>query len=113
MAGEATFQIEADAAARAWLDAHPDPGPRVIDYKVSRCCGGGKICTVRVRSGSQRDRAEALVAAALDDGTRVLVNRGAAARLPARFGLTLRGVGPFKHLDLDLDPEQWGALLYD
>jgi hypothetical protein len=33
--------------------------------------------------------------------------------LPARFGLTLRGVGRFKHVDLDLEAEQWGSLLYD
>ena len=37
----------------------------------------------------------------------------AAARLPSRFGLTLRGFGPLRYLDLNLDSEQWGALLYD
>jgi len=37
----------------------------------------------------------------------------AASRLPDRFGLTVRGIGPLKHLDLDLEPEQWGKLLYE
>ena len=106
MAGERPLRIQADAAAQAWLDAHPASGPRVIDYSVSRCCGGGRICTVRVRGGSQRDRARNLVAAELEDGTPMLVDRRAAARLPSRFGLTLRGFGPLRHLDLDLDPEQ-------
>jgi len=27
--------------------------------------------------------------------------------------LTVRGVGRLKHLDLDLEAEQWGSLLYD
>jgi len=27
--------------------------------------------------------------------------------------LTVRGIGPLKHLDLDLEAEQWGTLLYD
>jgi hypothetical protein len=33
--------------------------------------------------------------------------------LPSRFGLTVRGLGRLKHLDLDLAGEQWGTLLYD
>ena len=47
-----------------------------------------------------------------DEGRRVLVDRRAAARLPGRFGLTVRGLGPLKHLDLELEPEDWGELLY-
>jgi hypothetical protein len=47
------------------------------------------------------------------DVKRLLVDRRAARRLPSRFGLTVRGVGPFRRLDLDLSGEEWGALLYD
>lgn len=47
------------------------------------------------------------------DGTKFLIHRTAAARLPSQFRLTVRGMGRFKHLDLDLDGEQWGTLLYD
>ena len=50
---------------------------------------------------------------ALCDGTEVLIDPRAGARLPSRFGLTVRGIGPLKHLDLDLEGEQWGRLLYD
>jgi hypothetical protein len=48
-----------------------------------------------------------------DAGTELLVDPRAAAPPPARFGLTVRGIGRFKHLDLVLDGEQWGPFLYD
>lgn len=67
---------------------------------------------MQVRALKDRDDVAGFAPAILDDGTRFLVDRRAAARLPARFGLTMRGLGPFKHLDLVLDPEQWGELLY-
>jgi hypothetical protein len=107
------FHITADARAKAWLAAHPSDAPRLIAYDVHRCCGGGKICTVAVRTSSDRDDSSSYAPALLDDGTRLLVDTRAAARLPARFGLTVRGLGPLKHLDLELDAQQWGELLYD
>ena len=113
MPANEVLQIEADADAQAWLDSHPSPEPRVIAYEVKRCCGGGKICNVRVRGRSRGDDVDKWSTAILEDGTRFLVDRRAAVRLPSRFALTVRGLGPFRHLDLDLDGEQWGALLYD
>ncbi|MHB8613636.1 MAG: hypothetical protein ACYDAL_14610 [Candidatus Dormibacteraceae bacterium] len=107
------LHIEADADVRAWLDSHPSPEPRVIAYDVTRCCGGGKICSVRVRGRSRTDDLDNYATALLEDGTQFLVDRRAASRLPSRFALTVRGRGPFRHLDLDLDGEQWGVLLYD
>ena len=107
------FQLQADPSASAWLDAHPSAKPRVIAYDVHRCCGGGKICRVSVRELSRRDDPDKYATGSLEDGTRFLIDRRAAARLPARFSLTLRGLGFLKHLDLNLDGEQWGALLYD
>jgi hypothetical protein len=107
------MHLEVDADARAWLDSHPSPEPLVIAYEVKRCCGGGKICNVRVRKRAHGDDAEKCSTAILEDGTYFLVDRRAAARLPSRFALTVRGLGPFRHLDLDLDGEQWGGLLYD
>jgi hypothetical protein len=107
------FDIKVDAAAGAWMDSHPTTGPRVISYAVKRCCGGGKICTVQVREASRRDDVSRHTPVLLEDGVQLLVDPRAAARLPARFGLTVRGLGPLKHLDLVLDGEQWGNLLYD
>ncbi|MGH7761753.1 MAG: hypothetical protein ACREOY_10130 [Candidatus Dormibacteraceae bacterium] len=108
-----SFDVKVDAGARAWMDSHPAAGTRVISYAVKRCCGGGRICMVQVREASGRDDVSSHTPAALDGGTELLVDPRAAARLPARFGLTVRGLGPFKHLDLVLDGEQWGNLLYD
>jgi hypothetical protein len=107
------FRLEADGEARRWLDSHPTARPRVIAYDVRRCCGGGKICQVRVREESSKDDPDAYVSGTLDGGSRFLIDRRAAARLPSRFRLTMRGLGPLRHLDLDLDGEQWGTLLYD
>jgi hypothetical protein len=109
---EAQFLLEADAAALAWLEAHPSGGPRVIAYDVHRCCGGGKICQVDIRDRSNGDASRDFETGALEDGTTFLIDRRAARRLPSRFRLTVRGVGWFKHLDLVLDGEQWGDLLY-
>jgi hypothetical protein len=107
------FRLEADAKARKWLLQHPSGAPLVIAYDVHRCCGGGKICQVNVRGLSDRDNPDEFASGFLNDGTRFLIDRRAAARLPVRFGLTVRGLGPLKHLDLDLAGEQWGTLLYD
>jgi hypothetical protein len=107
------FEVDVDDAAREWLDSHPATGSRLISYVVRRCCGGGKICTVRVREASRRDEVSRHTPVALEDGAELLVDPRAAARLPSRFGLTVRGCGPLKHLDLVLDGEQWGKLLYD
>jgi hypothetical protein len=107
------FEVEMDDAARAWLDSHPATGSRLISYEVKRCCGGGKICTVRVRKASLRDDVSRHTPVSLEDGAKLLVDPRAAARLPSRFGITVRGFGPLKHLDLVLDGEQWGNLLYD
>jgi hypothetical protein len=113
MSAQLTLGIEADAAARAWLEAHPAAGARVIAYDVTRCCGGGRLCSVSVRERSRGDDLEGHAKAALEDGSILFVDRRAAARLPSRFQLTVRGIGPFKHLDLELSGEQWARLLYD
>ena len=107
------FRLDADDRAREWMDAHPSAEPRVIAYEVHHCCGGGKICEVRVRRLSPRDDPAGFATGVLDDGTEFLIDQRAAARLPYRFGLTLRGIARLKHLDLDLEAEQWGTLLYD
>jgi len=105
------FELQADEKALAWLAARPSAG-WVIAYNLHRCCGGGKICEVRVRERSARDRQEEYKMATLPDGARIMVDGRAAQRLPSRFGLTVRGLGPLKHLDLVLSGEQWGELLY-
>lgn len=112
MPDEPDFQLEADSSALEWLGSHPASEPRVIAYDVHRCCGGGKICIVEVRERSRRDDPADYQIGTLDDGTTFLIDRRAARRLPSRFGLTVRGVGPLRYLDLALEAEQWGDLLY-
>ena len=108
-----TFRVDADQPAQAWMRAHSTDEIRVIAYDVKWCCGGAKLCTVSVRELSPKDERREFATAVLGDGTRLLVDRRAARRLPSRFGLTVRGLGPFKRLELDLSGEEWGALLYD
>ena len=109
----AAFRVDADASADEWMRSHATEEPRVIAYDVKRCCGGGKLCMVRVREHSRKDDTRDYATAVLADGTMLKVDRRAARRLPPRFGLTVRGMGPFRRLDLELSGEQWGALLYD
>jgi len=109
----AAIRVEADAYTEEWIRTHATEQPRLIAYDVHRCCGGGKLCSVTVRNQSRNDDRRDFVTAVLGDGRRLLVDRRAARRLPSRFGLTVRGLGPFKRLDLELSGEQWGALLYD
>ena len=107
------FHLNADAAAKSWLETHEQVEPLVIAYEVHRCCGGGKICQVKVRELSRNDEPADYATGEMADGTKFLIDRRAAARLPSRFSLTVRGLGPLRHLDLALEGEQWGALLYD
>jgi hypothetical protein len=108
----AAFDVDFDAGARAWLAAHPAERPRVVAYDVQWCCGGGKLCRVSVREMTRKDDPDRYVRAVSRDGAALLIDRRAAARLPSRFGLTVRGLGRWKHLDLVLGADQWGDLLY-
>ncbi len=113
MYANAEFVVEVDAAARAWLDSHKSEGPRGVTYEVHRCCGGGKICNVRVLNAPHRDDFSNYAVAVLPDRTKIVIDPKAAARLPSQFRLTVRGLGPLKHLDVELSGEEWGQLLYD
>jgi hypothetical protein len=109
----AAFRVDADRSAEEWMRSHITETPRVIAYDVKRCCGGGRLCMVSVREGSRKDDRRDYATAVLADGTKLMVDSRAARRLPSRFGLTVRGLGPFRRLDLELSGDQWGALLYD
>jgi hypothetical protein len=109
----AAIRIDADTSAELWMRSHITEEPRVIAYDVKRCCGGGKLCLVSVRERSRKDDRRDYATAVLADGTELMVDLRAARRLPSRLGLTVRGRGPFRRLDLELSSEQWGALLYD
>ena len=103
-------KIELDERAREVVAAHP-ASSWAIDYDVHRCCGGGKICQVKVREVEATERRDGYVRATGADGTRFLIDPRAARRLPAGLLLTVRGIGR-KRLDLVLSGEEWGELLY-
>jgi hypothetical protein len=104
--------LHADDQARRWLAAQASARPWVIDYDVHRCCGGGKICQVNVRQLKANERRDGHLPAELESGITFLIDPRVARRLPPTICLTVRGIGPLKHLDLDLSGEQWGELLY-
>ena len=73
---EQHIQLEANSTVRAWLNAHPTVAPRVIAYDVRRCCGGGKICQVKVRELSAKDDPGQFATGVMDDGTKFLIVAG-------------------------------------
>jgi len=105
------FEIEVDEGARTWLAKHPQVGQVVIAYEEHRCCGGGKICDIRLR-GAKRTEQKPLLEAGSVEGRPVLVDRRIVRRLPRRLPITVRGIGPLRGLSLDLDGEEWANLLY-
>ena len=105
------FSIEVDTGARAWLAKHPQVREVVIAYEEHRCCGGGKICDVRLRGGRQTER-QPLLKAGSAEGRPILIDRRIVQRLPRRLPVTVRGIGPLRGLSLDLDGEEWANLLY-
>ena len=104
--------VEVDARAREFLESHPADDGLVIDYDVHRCCGGGKICEVRIHARSTETDSRVYERTTTPDGLPVLIDRRAASRLPQRFGLTVKGIGRWKRLDLQLEPDEWGDLLW-
>ena len=106
------FEVELDDRARAWLAAHPGPRRLVVAYDEARCCGGGRVCDVTIRAERRSERWP-LARIGSVDGRELLLDRRILARLPRRLPLTVRGLGPFRALSLDLEGEQWGRLLFD
>jgi hypothetical protein len=111
------FALSVDDQARQWLDEHPRASRLFIAYMSSRaCCSGARVCDVRIRvdtTASQADaHGESWVAVGLMRGHEVLIDARLIDRMPAQLRFMQRGVGPFRHLDLDLSGEQWADVLY-
>ena len=111
------FELSIDDDARQWLDDRPQATPLCITYMTSlACCSGARVCDVRVRVDAtllQRDaRGASWVGLGALNDREVFIDSRLVARMPARLRFVQRGVGPFRHLDLDLSSEQWAAALY-
>lgn len=109
-------EISANGKARGWLDEHPEVSRLFITFMSSRaCCSGARVCDVRVRvdvASSRRANAAAWTEFGRVESREVLLDTRLIERMPAQVGLTVRGIGPFSRLDLDLSGEQWAELLY-
>jgi hypothetical protein len=111
------FDLRVDDQARRWLDEHPRVSRLFIAYMSSRaCCSGARVCDVRIRvdtTASQPDmRGASWVALGLVRGREVLIDARLIDRMPAQLRFIQRGIGPFRHLDLDLSGDQWADVLY-
>ncbi len=111
------FELSIDDQARQWLDERPQAKRLFIAYMSSlACCSGARVCDVRVRIGanvSQRDaRGASWFALGQVNGRDVMMDSRLVDRMPAHLRFVQRGVGPFRHLDLDLSSEQRADALY-
>jgi hypothetical protein len=111
------FALNLDDHARRWLDERPRVSRLFIAYMSSRaCCSGARVCGVRIRVDSdapQRGaRSVSWITLGSAYGREVLLDSRLVDRMPTRLCLVQRGVGPFRHLDLDLSGEQWADILY-
>jgi hypothetical protein len=116
-AARARVEVSADRGARGWLAQHPEITRLFITFMSSRaCCSGARVCDVRVRAdvgASRRANAVSMwTSVGSVEGREVLLDARLVERMPAQPRLTVRGLGPFRRLDLDLTGEQWAELLY-
>jgi len=111
------FDVVVDQQAKGWLGQHPEAARLFIAFKSSRaCCSGVRVCDVRIRvdvaSSRRRHRDASWQPLGQVEGRDVFIDSRLIERMPRQLPLTGRGIGPFRHLDLDLTGEQWAEVLY-
>jgi hypothetical protein len=105
------FRVELDAPADDWIRRQPGTGPIVVAFSVARCCGGTKVCDVRVRLGMPTRGARTYTHIGTVGGRNLLVDSRIVRAMPRRIPITIRGLAR-KRLWLDFSGEEWGRLLY-
>lgn len=110
------FDLAVDQAARHWLQEHPTASRLFIAFSSTSCCFGARVCDVRIRveagAGHRKTGAAGWLPIGELEGREVLLDTRICNRLPRAIPLTARGVGRFRHLELDLDGAQWATVLY-
>jgi hypothetical protein len=106
------FEIELDAQAQRWLEDHDSRAPLVIALDVTRCCGGTRVCDVRLRVDAAASHSGRLVTIGSAAGRDVLLDARILETMPRRIPVTVRGLPVRRRLSLDLTGDQWSALLY-
>jgi hypothetical protein len=108
--------LAVDKAARRWLHEHGEARRLLIAFTSTKCCSGVRACDVRVRVNAASSRRRLgdthWVPFGEVDGREVVIDARVYDRMPRQVQLTARGIGPFRHLELDLNGEQWAELLY-
>ena len=111
------FDLSVDRHAKTWLDEHHEASQLFITYLSSRaCCTGVRVCDVRIRLdvGSTHRGSDDVSWSPLGEieGRAVFIDGRLIERMPRHLSLTSRGIGRFRHLDLDLSAKQWTEVLY-
>jgi hypothetical protein len=111
------FELAIDRAARGWLEQHPNALRLFIAFESTRLRRFGvRLRDIRICCDAEwsRRRAQETAWLPLGDiqGRAVLLDARLRECMPRQVPLTTRGLGPFRHLELDLSGEQWGELLY-
>lgn len=110
------FALAVDKAARRWLHEHAEARRLLIAFTSTKCCSGVRVCDVRIRANTAPSRRRLgnthWVTIGEVDGREVAIDARVYKRMPRKVQLTARGIGPFRHLQLDLNGEQWAELLY-
>jgi hypothetical protein len=112
----ARFELVVDDGARRWLGAHPEVSRLFIAYESTLCCSGVRVRDVRIRSNasSRRARGNNTRWLLLGDveGREVLMDPRIQQAMPRQVAITRRGIGPLRHLELNLTGDEWAELLY-
>ena len=110
------FDVAIDPSAQEWLEQHSGTQKLFIGLTTSSCrCVGVQIRDVQVRGSRPSQRAapsERWLPIGDAAGRPVLLDSRLRATLPRQIPITTAGIGPFRHLSLDLSGEQWAEVLY-
>jgi hypothetical protein len=110
------FDVAIDRSAQEWLEQHRGTQKLFIGLTTSNCrCAGVLIRDVQVRASQPSQRASASprwLQIGEAAGRPVLLDTRLRTTLPRQIPITTAGIGPFRHLSLDLSGEQWAEVLY-
>jgi hypothetical protein len=110
------FDVAIDPSAEEWLGQHRGTEKLFIGLTTSNCrCAGVLIRDVRVRVSQPSQRAAVSPRwLPIGDaaGRPVLLDSRLRSTLPRQIPITTAGIGPFRHLSLDLSGEQWAEVLF-
>jgi hypothetical protein len=110
------FDLVVDDGAQRWLAAHPEVSQLFLTFESTLCCSGVRVCDVRIRLNVVPRRAGAQGVSWLSlgdvEGRQVWLDPRIKETMPRQIAITRRGIGPLRHLELNLNGDEWAELLY-